>query len=248
VRRVKNGTPSRHRLDCWLDSADTGRWACGHVASTLSSTRQVADAAARAEAKGVVERWNEQIAASRDMLWSPMIRAALHPGSTCSARAAGRAGRLIFERSTDIPSPRSPLSCSGFGALGAQSRRRCRGSSVCTLSRLRRRPRRPICDLDAGPRQDSAASLDVSASRSPIRRKSHSWPIKTQYADQRAETINCATPYPPRMTAAKLPATTARRKAAVMEYSMECPQSKERPSRARWLAVKFPLSTAGSWR
>ena len=23
VRRVKNGTPSTHRLDCWLDSADT---------------------------------------------------------------------------------------------------------------------------------------------------------------------------------------------------------------------------------
>jgi hypothetical protein len=32
-------------------------------------------------------------------------------------------------------------------------------------------------------------------------------------ADQRAEAIKCAKPYPPRMTAAKLPATTARRKA-----------------------------------
>jgi hypothetical protein len=29
------------------------------------------------EAKGVVERWNEQIAVSRDMLWSRTIRAAL---------------------------------------------------------------------------------------------------------------------------------------------------------------------------
>jgi hypothetical protein len=31
-----------------------------------NAKRQVADAAARAEAKGVVERWNEQLAASRD--------------------------------------------------------------------------------------------------------------------------------------------------------------------------------------
>jgi hypothetical protein len=31
----------------------------------------------RAQAKGIVERWNEQIAASHDMLWSPTIRAAL---------------------------------------------------------------------------------------------------------------------------------------------------------------------------
>jgi hypothetical protein len=46
-----------------------------------NAKRQVADAAARSEAKGVVERWNEQIAASRDMLWSPTIRAALIAGA-----------------------------------------------------------------------------------------------------------------------------------------------------------------------
>jgi hypothetical protein len=34
---------------------------------------------------------------------------------------------------------------------------------------------------------------------------------RRHYADQSAETINCAMPYPPTMTAAKLPATTARR-------------------------------------
>jgi hypothetical protein len=34
----------------------------------INAKRQVADAAARAEAKGVVERWNEQLAGSRDML------------------------------------------------------------------------------------------------------------------------------------------------------------------------------------
>jgi hypothetical protein len=46
----------------------------------INAKRQVADAAARAEAKGVVERWNEQLAGSRDMLWSPTIRAALIAG------------------------------------------------------------------------------------------------------------------------------------------------------------------------
>jgi hypothetical protein len=44
-----------------------------------------------------------------------------------------------------------------------------------------------------------------------------------EQAHQRAEAINRATPYPPRMTAAKLPATTARRKAVVMAYSMGNP-------------------------
>jgi hypothetical protein len=47
----------------------------------INAKRQVADAAARAEAKGVIERWNEQLAASRDMLWSPTIRAALIAGT-----------------------------------------------------------------------------------------------------------------------------------------------------------------------
>jgi hypothetical protein len=42
----------------------------------ISAKRQVADAAARAEAKAVIERWNEQLT-SRDMVWSPTIRAGL---------------------------------------------------------------------------------------------------------------------------------------------------------------------------
>jgi hypothetical protein len=37
----------------------------------IGAKRQVADAAARAEAKAVIDRWNEQLVASRDMLWSP---------------------------------------------------------------------------------------------------------------------------------------------------------------------------------
>ncbi len=47
----------------------------------IGAKRQVADAAARAEAKAVIERWNEQLVASRDMLWSPTIRAALIAGT-----------------------------------------------------------------------------------------------------------------------------------------------------------------------
>jgi hypothetical protein len=33
--------------------------------------RDAADKAARAEAKAVIDRWNEQLASGRDMLWSP---------------------------------------------------------------------------------------------------------------------------------------------------------------------------------
>ena len=35
----------------------------------------------RAEANGVIDRWNKQLAAGRDMLWSPTIRAALIAGT-----------------------------------------------------------------------------------------------------------------------------------------------------------------------
>ena len=46
----------------------------------ISAKRQVANAA-RAPRHRAVERWNEQLAASRDMLWSPTIRAALIAGT-----------------------------------------------------------------------------------------------------------------------------------------------------------------------
>jgi hypothetical protein len=39
--------------------------------------RDAADKAARAEAEAVIQRWNDQLALGRDMLWSPTIRAAL---------------------------------------------------------------------------------------------------------------------------------------------------------------------------
>ena len=40
----------------------------------MAAKRRNADAAARAEAKAVVERWNEQLAAGRDMLFFPTRR------------------------------------------------------------------------------------------------------------------------------------------------------------------------------
>jgi hypothetical protein len=46
-----------------------------------NAKRQVADDAARAEAQAVIDRWNEQLAASRDILRSPTIRAALIAGT-----------------------------------------------------------------------------------------------------------------------------------------------------------------------
>jgi hypothetical protein len=48
---------------------------------SINAKRQAADGSARAEAKGVVDRWNEQLAAGREMLWSPTIRAALIAGT-----------------------------------------------------------------------------------------------------------------------------------------------------------------------
>jgi hypothetical protein len=47
----------------------------------INAKRQVADAAARPEAETVIERWNAQLAACRDILWSPTIRAVLIAGT-----------------------------------------------------------------------------------------------------------------------------------------------------------------------
>jgi len=43
--------------------------------------RAIDDKAAGADAKAVVDRWNEQLAAGRDMLWSPTIRASMLAGT-----------------------------------------------------------------------------------------------------------------------------------------------------------------------
>jgi hypothetical protein len=43
--------------------------------------RDAADKAARAEAEAVIQRWNDQLAIGRGILWSPTIRAALLAGT-----------------------------------------------------------------------------------------------------------------------------------------------------------------------
>jgi hypothetical protein len=47
----------------------------------FKNLRAAEDSAARAEAEAVIQRWNEQLTLSRDMLWSPTIRAALLAGT-----------------------------------------------------------------------------------------------------------------------------------------------------------------------
>jgi hypothetical protein len=118
----------------------------------IGAKRQAADAAARAEAQAVIERWNEQLVASRDILWSPTIRAALIAGTPwldvlCPGCGTSRA---IDLRKVDvIRSRRSPSSCWGCGARGARNQRPCRGSSDCTPCHLRQRQRRRTCERRA---------------------------------------------------------------------------------------------------
>jgi hypothetical protein len=112
----------------------------------VGAKRQIANDAARAEAKAVIERWNEQLAASRDMLWSPKIRAALIAGTPwldvfCPGCGTSRA---IDLRKVD----RHPLASVATlcGVRGVRNRRRCQGYSDCMRCRLRRRPRRRTCE------------------------------------------------------------------------------------------------------
>jgi hypothetical protein len=96
----------------------------------------------RAEAKGIVERWNEQIAASHDILWSPTIRAALIGAPWLDVFCPGcGTSRAIDLRKVD----RHPLASVATLVLGL------RGSwcpelapmariLVCTRPRLRRTP------------------------------------------------------------------------------------------------------------
>jgi hypothetical protein len=61
------------------DSGDTAVWATrGLTLPSIPSGRLPMPAA---RAKAVIEGWHEQLSASRDMLWSPTIRAALIAGT-----------------------------------------------------------------------------------------------------------------------------------------------------------------------
>jgi hypothetical protein len=78
--------------------------------------RDATDKAARAEAEAVVQRWNDQLALGRDMLWSPTIRAALIAGTPwldVFCPGCGQAGQLISVRSTGTRSPLSERWCLG---------------------------------------------------------------------------------------------------------------------------------------
>jgi hypothetical protein len=84
---------------------------------------------ARAEAEAVIQRWNDQLARGRDMLWSPTIQAALLAGTPrldvfCPGCGTSSA---IDPRTLDC----HPLALVGTlvldcAALGAPARRRCR--------------------------------------------------------------------------------------------------------------------------
>ncbi len=69
--------------------------------------------AARTEAKAVIQRWNDQLALGRDMLWSPTIRAALIAGNAMARRALSRLQHKPRHRS---PHPRSPSARLGRNA------------------------------------------------------------------------------------------------------------------------------------
>jgi hypothetical protein len=78
--------------------------------------RNAADKAARAEAEAVIQRWNDQLALGRDLLWSPTIRAAMLAGTPwldvfCPGCGTSRA---IDLRTVD----RHPLASIGTLVLG----------------------------------------------------------------------------------------------------------------------------------
>jgi hypothetical protein len=81
-----------------------------------SANRAAADRATLADAKAAVDRWNAQIAAGRDMLWSPTIRAAMLAGTPwLDVFCPGcRTSRAIDLRTID----RHPLASVGTLVLG----------------------------------------------------------------------------------------------------------------------------------
>jgi hypothetical protein len=78
--------------------------------------RDAAEKSARAEAESVIQRWNDQLALGRDMLWSPTIRAALIAGTPWLDVFCPGCGtsRVIDLRTID----RHPLASVGTLVLG----------------------------------------------------------------------------------------------------------------------------------
>jgi hypothetical protein len=129
----------------------------------INAKRQVADAAARAEAKAVIERWNEQLTASRDILWSPTIRAALIAGTPwldVFCPGCGTAGRSSSPRVGCHPGARPPLLVVPGNGADAEDPRAVRlaacgkGSGVEPVSHAARSGRSSTC---ARPRHSGAS-------------------------------------------------------------------------------------------
>jgi hypothetical protein len=77
----------------------------------LGVKQRAAHKAARAEAQAVIERWNEQLAASRDMLWSPTIRAALIAGTPWLDVFCPGCGTSPRDRSSECRSTSPRVGC-----------------------------------------------------------------------------------------------------------------------------------------
>lgn len=122
--RKNSGHSRRGRAsEGWDSPPRTGilrQWACERGAWTSPSMPSgMSPMQPRAEAKAVIERWNEMLGSSRDMPRSPTIRATLIAGTPwCSVPAAAPAGPSICGRSTVTPWRQLRRLCSAYGAHG----------------------------------------------------------------------------------------------------------------------------------
>src|SRR5204862_434884 len=103
------------RMKAMLANEDEQPWPGDFVNAKAGFKRDAADKAARAEAEGVIQRWNDQLALGRDKLWSPTIRAGLLRRHAMAPRVLPRAARQaapsISAPSIAIRSPRSARWC-----------------------------------------------------------------------------------------------------------------------------------------
>jgi hypothetical protein len=129
----------------FVDTAPMGVRTRGHdIAVSLRSS--AADAAARDEARRVIERWNRDLAAGRDMWWSLTIRAALVAGMPWLDVHCPGCGTI---RAPDIRTiDRHPLASVGSLVLGLRCSW-CGGSAVSSATQQRKEPRLFLPGLSA---------------------------------------------------------------------------------------------------
>jgi hypothetical protein len=140
------------------------------------AARLAADKAARAEAKALIERWNEQLAAGRDMLWSPTIpgptRPRLRPTAIAMPKRTERHARRPC--STWRHRPRRPEAPRRHRSSGKASPLLARDPELVELAKLvydrtftRRRPGDPeqaigIVPCESRCRKDGTEAEDVN--------------------------------------------------------------------------------------